>query len=200
MRGICLKGEAEKLSRKEIDKLADFVKTYRAKGLAWMKVAADGSMTSSFAKFLTEDEIAALAEAERRFWEDNVKKGVPPAPSGSDGTDKTISAVYPNDNGDIDTVDITPFASEVQRYITLTDRIKTYDREKNAIKQRIQLYMQDAGRAKCDIAKVSWKSQTRSRYDTEKLIADFVPAGTDLSAYRKTITIRPFRLEEIKNG
>lgn len=147
-----------------------------------------------------EDEIAALAEAERCFWEDNVKKGVPPAPSGSDGTDKTISAVYPNDNGDIDTVDITPFASEVQRYITLTDRIKTYDREKNAIKQHIQLYMKDAGRAKCDIAKVSWKSQTRSRYDTEKLIADFVPDGTDLSAYKKTTTIRPFRLEEIKNG
>lgn len=147
-----------------------------------------------------EDEIAALVEAERRFWEDNVKKGVPPAPSGSDGTDKTISAVYPNDNGDIDTVDITPFASEVQRYITLTDRIKTYDREKNAIKQRIQLYMKNAGRAKCDIAKVSWKSQTRSRYDTEKLIADFVPDGTDLSAYKKTTTIRPFRLEEIKNG
>ena len=147
-----------------------------------------------------EDEIAALVEAERRFWEDNVAKGVPPAPSGADGTDKTISAVYPNDNGDIDTVDITPFASEVQRYITLTDRIKTYDREKNAIKQHIQLYMKDAGRAKCDIAKVSWKSQTRSRYDTEKLIADFVPAGTDLSAYKKTTTIRPFRLEEIKNG
>ena len=60
VRLININGYADKFPRKEIDKLADFVKTYRAKGLAWMKVAADGSMTSSFAKFLTEDEIAAI--------------------------------------------------------------------------------------------------------------------------------------------
>ncbi len=62
VRLINLGGYADKFPRKEIDKLADFVKTYRAKGLAWMKVAADGTMTSSFAKFLTEDEIAAIKE------------------------------------------------------------------------------------------------------------------------------------------
>ncbi|WP_306488688.1 aspartate--tRNA ligase [Agathobaculum sp.] len=62
VRLININGYADKFPRKEIDKLADFVKTYRAKGLAWMKVAADGSMTSSFAKFLTEDEIAAIKE------------------------------------------------------------------------------------------------------------------------------------------
>ncbi|WP_087066327.1 aspartate--tRNA ligase [Intestinibacillus massiliensis] len=60
VRLININGYADKFPRKEIDKLADFVKTYRAKGLAWMKLAADGSMTSSFAKFLTEDEIAAI--------------------------------------------------------------------------------------------------------------------------------------------
>ena len=62
VRLININGYADKFPRKEIDKLADFVKTYRAKGLAWMKVASDGSMTSSFAKFLTEDEIAAIKE------------------------------------------------------------------------------------------------------------------------------------------
>ena len=60
VRLININGYADKFPRKEIDKLADFVKTYRAKGLAWMKLAADGSMTSSFAKFLTEDEVAAI--------------------------------------------------------------------------------------------------------------------------------------------
>ena len=62
VRLININGYADKFPRKEIDKLADFVKTYRAKGLAWMKVASDGSMTSSFAKFLTEEEIAAIKE------------------------------------------------------------------------------------------------------------------------------------------
>ena len=47
--------------RKEIDALGEFVKTYRAKGLAWMKFT-DGEMTSSFAKFLSETEIAAIKE------------------------------------------------------------------------------------------------------------------------------------------
>lgn len=62
VRCININGYADKFPRKEIDKLADFVKTYRAKGLAWMKIAADGKMTSSFAKFLSEDEIAAIRE------------------------------------------------------------------------------------------------------------------------------------------
>ncbi len=60
VRAINIKGGADKFSRKEIDKLTDFVKTYRAKGLAWSKWA--GEISSSFAKFLTENEINAIYE------------------------------------------------------------------------------------------------------------------------------------------
>ena len=62
VRLINVNGFADKFPRKEIDKLADFVKTYRAKGLAWLKLAADGNMTSSFAKFLQPEEIDAIKE------------------------------------------------------------------------------------------------------------------------------------------
>ena len=62
VRGINAKGAAEKLSRKEIDKLADFVKTYRAKGLAYTRWTHEGR-TSSFEKFLTEEEIAGIHKA-----------------------------------------------------------------------------------------------------------------------------------------
>ncbi len=55
VRAINVKGGADKFSRKEIDKLTDFVKTYRAKGLAWSKWA--GEVSSSFAKFLSEAEV-----------------------------------------------------------------------------------------------------------------------------------------------
>lgn len=48
-----------KFTRKEIDSLVEYVKTYRAKGLAWIKMA-DGAMSSSFAKFMTEDEMASI--------------------------------------------------------------------------------------------------------------------------------------------
>ena len=62
VRGINAKGAAEKLSRKEIDKLTDFVKTYRAKGLAYTRWTHEGR-TSSFEKFLTEEEIAGIHKA-----------------------------------------------------------------------------------------------------------------------------------------
>lgn len=51
-----------RMSRKEIDALGEYVKTYKAKGLAWMKLAADGTMSSSFAKFLTPETVQAIRE------------------------------------------------------------------------------------------------------------------------------------------
>ena len=62
VRGITAKGAFSKLSRKEIDKLTEMVKGIGAKGLAWARLGEDGSVSSSFAKFLTEDENRALLE------------------------------------------------------------------------------------------------------------------------------------------
>lgn len=62
VRLINVKEGGAKFKRKEIDALGEFVKTYRAKGLAWMKFTA-GEMTSSFAKFLSEEEIEKIKKA-----------------------------------------------------------------------------------------------------------------------------------------
>ena len=67
VRCINAKGLADKLTRKEIDKLVEVVKTYGAKGLAYTRLTADAE-TSSFEKFLTAEQIAAVrakAEAEK---------------------------------------------------------------------------------------------------------------------------------------
>ena len=61
VRCIVAKGLADKLTRKEIDKLTDVVKTYGAKGLAYTRMTSENT-TSSFEKFLTEEEIAAIRE------------------------------------------------------------------------------------------------------------------------------------------
>lgn len=58
VRGFTIKGKADVLTRKEIDKLADYAKGCGAKGLAWVRRA--GQISSSFAKFFTEDEMNAL--------------------------------------------------------------------------------------------------------------------------------------------
>jgi aspartyl-tRNA synthetase len=62
VRGINCKGLAGAMSRKEIDSLVEFAKTYRAKGLAWIVVGEDG-VRSSFSKFLTEGFTARLFQA-----------------------------------------------------------------------------------------------------------------------------------------
>ena len=59
VRLINLNGHAADFPRKKIDKLADFVKTYKAKGLAWARLL-DGKVTSSYQKFLTDEENAAI--------------------------------------------------------------------------------------------------------------------------------------------
>jgi len=51
IRGLNLKGQAEHLSRKEIDKLTEWIKSYGAKGLAWTRMTEAGE-TSSYEKFL----------------------------------------------------------------------------------------------------------------------------------------------------
>ena len=61
VRLINIEGGAAAFPRKKIDKLVDFVKTYRAKGLAWARLI-DGGVTSSYSKFLTDEENAAILE------------------------------------------------------------------------------------------------------------------------------------------
>lgn len=62
VRGINAKGQAE-MPRKKIDALVEFAKGYGAKGLAYLCVLPDGSYKSSFAKFMTEEQLKALVEA-----------------------------------------------------------------------------------------------------------------------------------------
>ncbi|GAA0245501.1 aspartate--tRNA ligase [Faecalicatena contorta] len=62
VRGINAKGQGG-MPRKKIDKLVDFAKDFGAKGLAYIALQEDGSMKSSFAKFMTEDEMQGLVRA-----------------------------------------------------------------------------------------------------------------------------------------
>ena len=62
VRGINAKGQGG-MPRKKIDKLTAFVKDYGAKGLAYIAIQEDGSVKSSFAKFLSEEQMSALVKA-----------------------------------------------------------------------------------------------------------------------------------------
>ena len=62
VRAINVKGGA-RFSRKEIDSLTEVAKTYKAKGMAWLKWAESGEISSSYAKFLSEAENEAIKAA-----------------------------------------------------------------------------------------------------------------------------------------
>jgi aspartyl-tRNA synthetase len=62
VRGIKAEGQGE-MPRKKIDALVDFAKGYGAKGLAYIAIHPDGTVKSSFAKFMTEEEMQAIIKA-----------------------------------------------------------------------------------------------------------------------------------------
>lgn len=62
VRGLNAKGQGG-MARKKIDALVEFVKTYGAKGLAYIAMHEDGTIKSSFAKFMTEEEMNNLIAA-----------------------------------------------------------------------------------------------------------------------------------------
>jgi aspartyl-tRNA synthetase len=59
VRGINAKGASLKLSRKDVDKLGEFIKTYGAKGLAWINLSSEG-IKSPIAKFFSEEQLTEL--------------------------------------------------------------------------------------------------------------------------------------------
>lgn len=62
VKGLCVKGQAH-MPRKQVDAYTELVKGYGAKGLAYLAINEDGSYKSSFAKFMSEEELKRLCEA-----------------------------------------------------------------------------------------------------------------------------------------
>ena len=59
VRCICVPGKGD-MGRKQVDKLVEYAKGYGAKGLAYIQLKTGGEIKSSFAKFMTEEEMQAL--------------------------------------------------------------------------------------------------------------------------------------------
>lgn len=62
IRTIKVPSLASKISRKEIDRLTQWIKAYGAAGLAWTKINDDGTASSSYEKFLTENEVLSVRQ------------------------------------------------------------------------------------------------------------------------------------------
>ena len=62
VRGINVEGKSEAISKKQLSKIEDHAKTYKAKGLAWMRIGANREVTSPIAKFFSEEELTTILD------------------------------------------------------------------------------------------------------------------------------------------
>ena len=142
-----------------------------------------------------EGEIAALMQAEKEFWE-YVKNDTPPPVDGTSATSEAIKTIYAESNAT--SVDLYSYQTDIEQYIAIGKQIKELENLQNESANRIKAYMEDAEIGENDRFKVSWKSQTRSTFDSKRFAADH--SDLDLSEYYKTSTSRVFRVSEKKGA
>lgn len=138
-----------------------------------------------------EDEIKALMDSEKAFWE-LVQKDTPPLADGTPATGEAISALYPESSGE--EIALYLYEDEAARYMETCRRIRELEQERDALANSIKNYMQTAERADGDRYRVSWKTGTRKTFDIQRFAKEH--PGMDLSQYFKTSTSRTFRVTE----
>ena len=142
-----------------------------------------------------EDEIQALMTAEEAFWE-QVKTDTPPMADGSSSTADTLGTLYPDSIDDA--IGIGSFERELDNYFRLKAQAKELDETISGIENRIKAHLGECERGEGEKYKVSWKTQSRSTFDSKKFIADH--PEVDVSKYFKTSNNRPFRVTQKKGN
>ena len=140
-----------------------------------------------------ENEIAALIEAEKHFWENHIMKQIPPAPDGSETTSELIKQLFPEAK-ERKEVALFGYEDKIEEYLKLDAQVKELAKKRDALKQELQLALADAeiGRAQGYI--VEWKTQYRQSLDTKKLKAEQAEIYTK---YLKPVqTVRNFKIKE----
>jgi putative phage-type endonuclease len=139
-----------------------------------------------------EDEITALMDAERNFWNNYVLTGNTPPADGHSATSSTIREMFPTDDGD--TADLTECEADLALRRNLSESMKDIKAEIDEIDNKIKLRMGEASKGTCGRFTVSWKLQNTSGLDREKIKADY--PDIDFSKY--TSQSRVYRVTEKK--
>ena len=134
-----------------------------------------------------EEEIAALMEAERNFWQ-FVETGKEPPMIGGEADQKAMSTLYPQSDGSA--VDLFGREGMMERYMNLNTQIKALEGAKDAIKAEIQKDRGAAEKGLCGAYTASWGNRTR------KSVCDAATPGA-IPGFYKTTTFRQF---EVKKG
>lgn len=133
-------------------------------------------------------EIAALADAERSFW-DLVQRQTPPPVDGTEATQEALRTIYAESSDRA--VDLSAVETALKFRAQLDEQIKALQEQKNEQEAVIQSWMADAERGESPGFKVSWKTQERRTFDRKAWEKDH---GAIPDNYFKVSKSRPFKV------
>lgn len=134
-----------------------------------------------------EEIISHLVEIEKNFWNNHVMTGVLPRPDGSRAGDKVIAEYFKDSH--TETIPLTGFDEKLRRRQELLELMDRMDTEKRKIEQELKMYLGEAECAENQSFRVSWKSVSSQRIDTERLKAE----QPDIyEQYKKAVSSRRF--------
>lgn len=143
--------------------------------------------------YISDTEIAALMDAEQDFWNNNVKRDIPPVADGSKSCTEAIKSLYPESSED--SVNLFAYERDLEQRDALSAQIKELESIREDIDNRIKTFMGTAGRGESSRYKVSWATSTRNNFDRNRFEQEH--SHIDLSNYFKTSTYRTFKVTKI---
>ena len=148
-----------------------------------------------FYTFVLERDLAemdALMAAEGEFWE-LVTTDTPPALDGTEATTEALQVIYSESDGK--SLSLFGRESILEEYVQLKTQKKCLDERITEIENIVKEDMKEAECGSCGAYSVSWKSQTRTNFQTKAFQKDH--PEIDLTPYYKNTTARPFKVTEI---
>lgn len=142
--------------------------------------------------YVDDKEIEALVKVTGAFWNNFVLPNTPPPADGTKSTSETITALYPESNGE--TISLAAFESDLKEFATLQGLLKDVEKQKEEVANRIKVYMGEASRGESSSYKVTWSSSVRNTFDHKRFAKD--NPRFDLSAYYKATNCRTFKVTE----
>ena len=136
-----------------------------------------------------EEEIAALADAERVFW-DGVTNDTPPALDGAESTGETIKTIY-RESRPGETVDLGAVGSHIEAYNALGKQIEELEALRAEHENEIKCFMGSAEKGIYGGTTVTWKSASRKTFDRSLYEKTF---GTIPDQFYKNTPVRTFRV------
>jgi predicted phage-related endonuclease len=157
-----------------------------------LAVAVLGKSFHVFHISRNQQEIDALVEAERIFWQEHVQKQIPPPPDGSAAASQLIKTMFPSERRDGVLVPLFGDEAKLQQILELDRQIRQLEKESDALKQAIQIELGEADGGKANGFQVWWRSQQRASIDSKRLQQEKPDV---YQQYARTTTFRKFEIK-----